>query len=127
MTLATITSLRVGIRVLALGLVAAACANEPEPSGDVAHRRASGDAITVVAEDAAFEPALLSAAAGERVRIEVTNNDNMAHDFAVPALDLNTGTVHPGEIATASFTMPDEPLDFVCTYHGGMSGRIEPR
>jgi hypothetical protein len=35
--------------------------------------------------------------AGEETTIEIVNNDSMPHDFAIESLDLNAGTVEPGE------------------------------
>jgi plastocyanin len=55
----------------------------------------------------------------------VTNDDSVAHDFAIESLDLNTGTVSGGEVANATFTVPDRGVEFVCTFHPDMTGRIK--
>ena len=119
----------VAARLLAVGGIAllglTAC-NSSEPAGDVAQGAASGaDSIEVVAKDSSFDPATLNVKAGEEVTVEVTNDDDMAHDFAIESLELNTGTIEEGEVANATFTVPDEGVEFVCTFHPEMTGRIE--
>jgi plastocyanin len=109
----------------ALALALAACGPDPEPSGDVTGGPARGEATRIVADDNHFDPNGLELDAGEEVEIEIRNNDDTAHNFAIGSLDLNTGTIGPGEVATARFTVPDDGVEFVCTLHDGMSGRIE--
>jgi plastocyanin len=117
-----------GVRLLAVAGVAllglAAC-NWSEPTGDVAQGAAPSDSIKVVAVDQSFDPAVLDLKAGEEVTVEVTNDDDMAHDFAIESLELNTGTIEAGEVANATFTVPDEGVEFVCTFHSDMTGRIK--
>jgi plastocyanin len=108
--------------IVVLGL--AAC-NSSEPAGEVASGAASGYAIEVVMDDQSFDPSELELEAGEEVTVEVTNDDDMAHDFAIESLDLNTGTVEAGEVANATFTVPDEGVEFVCTFHPDMTGRLK--
>jgi plastocyanin len=109
--------------IVVLGL--AAC-NSSDPAGDVASGAASdADAITMVMRDQSFDPAELELEPGEEVTVEVTNDDDMAHDFAIESLDLNTGTVEAGEVANATFTVPERGVEFVCTFHPEMTGRIE--
>jgi plastocyanin len=118
-----------GARLLAVGGIAllglTAC-NSSEPAGDVAQGAASAaDSIKVVAAGSSFEPGTLNLEAGEEVTVQVTNDDDMAHDFAIESLELNTGTIEAGEVANATFTVPDEGVEFVCTFHPDMTGRIE--
>ena len=49
----------------------------------------------------------------------------MVHDFAIESLDLNTGPIEEGEVATATFAASESGAEFVCTYHSDMTGRIE--
>lgn len=119
-----------GVRLLAVAGVAllglAAC-NSSEPQGDVAMGGSSDDDAIQIAmvDDQAFDPGTLKLNAGEEVTVEVTNDDSTAHDFAIESLDLTTGTVEADEVATATFTVPDEGVEFVCTFHSDMTGRIE--
>lgn len=107
-----------------LTLTVAACVESPAQSGDVTLGPADGDAIAVVAVDNAFEPQTVEAAAGEEVTIEVTNEGGTAHNFVVEDLDVSTGTLGSGEVATVTLTVPDGGVEYVCTLHGGMDGRI---
>ena len=118
-----------GARLLAVGGIAllglTAC-NSSEPAGDVAQgAAAAADSIKVVAAASSFEPETLNLEAGEEVTVEVTNDDDMAHDFAIESLELNTGTIEAGDVANATFTVPDEGIEFVCTFHPDMTGRIK--
>ncbi len=49
----------------------------------------------------------------------------MVHDLAIESLDLNTGPIDEGDVATATFTAPEGGAEFVCTYHSDMTGRVE--
>ena len=117
-----------GIRVLAVAGVAfvgLTAWSSSEPSGDVARGSAPADSIRIVALDQSFDPGTLDLKAGEEVTVEVTNDDDMAHDFAIDSLELNTGTIGAGEVANATFTVPDEGVEYVCTFHPDMTGRIK--
>lgn len=119
-------ALRAVITAIALGGALAACSNSSDPVGNVAAGAATGDAVKIEAVDGdRFTPATLELPAGEEVTIEITNTDDRAHDFAVEAADLNTGTIETGAAATATFTVPEGTTQFVCTFHGGMTGTIE--
>ena len=119
-------ALRAVITVTALGVALAACGNTSAPVGKVASGPATGDAAKIQAVDGdRFTPATLELPAGEQVTIEITNADDRAHDFAIEAANLNTGTIEAGAVATATFTVPEGTTEFVCTFHGGMTGTIE--
>ena len=119
-------ALRAVITVTALGMVLAACSNSSDPVGKVAAGSATGDAAKIQAVGGdRFTPKTLELPAGEAVTIEITNADGRAHDFAVEAADLNTGTIRAGAVATATFTVPEGTTEFVCTFHRGMTGTIQ--
>jgi plastocyanin len=107
--------------------VLAACEPSSDPSGDVGAGPVQGDAERIVIDDRLFEPNTLELTPGKEVTIEIVNNDGGPHDFAIDAIDLNTGTIESGETASARFTVPEGTTEFRCTYHDGMDGRIEPR
>jgi plastocyanin len=118
-------ALRAVITVTALGVALAAC-NSSDPVGDVAAGPAKGDAAKIQAVAGnRFTPATLKLPAGEQVTIEITNTDDRAHDFAIEAADLNTGTIKAGAVATATFTVPEGTIKFACTFHRGMTGTIQ--
>jgi plastocyanin len=97
------------------------------PSGDVSTGPSGGAAATVVADNTSFRPAAIELARGRKVTIEIRNDDDVPHDFAIGDLGLNTGTIEPGATATATFVTPAGDTLFVCTYHGGMEGKIRAR
>jgi plastocyanin len=118
---------------LALGLVAtgaatillSACSTGSEPMGDVSQGAAREDAVEIVIDDMAFGPDVLELEPGQEVTVEVSNEDSMPHDFVLQSLDVSTGTIEPGGVATATFTVPPSDTTFVCTIHPDMTGRIE--
>jgi plastocyanin len=118
-------ALRAAITVTALGALAA-CSNSSDPVGNVASGPATGDAAKIEAIDGdRFTPKTLELPAGKAVTIEIANTGDRAHDFAIEAADLNTGTIEAGAVATATFTVPEGTTEFVCTFHRGMTGTIE--
>ena len=56
---------------------------------------------------------------GDFVRLKVKNTDMMMkHDFALPALDLTTGILEPGEYGEIEFrAMMVGELEYICTLH----------
>lgn len=111
----------------ALALLAAGCGLGPrEASGTIATGPTDGDAIAIRATDNAFGPDEVEAAPGTEVTVEVANDGDTPHNLVIDEIDLSTGTLDPGEVVTATFTVPDEPVEFVCTFHPGMTGRLVP-
>jgi nitrite reductase (NO-forming) len=114
------------VAVTALGVALTACGNSSDPAGSVAAGPATGDAAKIQAADGnRFTPATLELPAGAKVTVEITNTDDAAHDFAIQAANLNTGTIQAGAAATATFTVPEGTTEFECTFHRGMTGTIE--
>lgn len=111
-------------------LLLAACGGDDAPTaGEDNEDTGSGGAATleVSAVDNSFEPASLSAAAGEEVTVEVTNDGENPHTFTIDDLEVDTSTIQPGVSATATFTMPETAVTFYCAIHGQrMSGTIDP-
>lgn len=107
-------------------LVIAACGGPTAASGDVKLGEAEGDAIEVVAVDNEFEPALLELEPGTQVTIEVENQGEQPHNLVIDEIELSTGTLGRGEVASATFVVPDAPVTFYCSFHPGMNGRIQP-
>lgn len=104
-----------------------ACNGSSEPSGAVATGRASdADAVRLVMDDNRFEPRRVEVPAGREVTVEVTNRDGSSHDFAVRSQGVNTGTLSKGSVATAKVTVDQQPVEFVCTLHSGMTGTLVP-
>ncbi|MGH2679527.1 MAG: cupredoxin domain-containing protein [Actinomycetota bacterium] len=111
-------------RVAAIAAVVMLVACGAEASGDVHAEPGGPDAVHVVARDNVFESARLELPAGGEAEIEVTNEGGTTHDFTVESLELGTGPIEPGEVATATLTVPDGDTPFRCSIHGGMEGVI---
>ena len=82
------------------------------------------DAVAMVARDNTFEPARRELPAGEEVELEITNEGGTTHDFTVESVDLSTGPIEEGAVATATLTVPEGETTFACSIHGGMDGVI---
>lgn len=111
------------------GLVASvalsACGGSAPASGDVRPGPANGEAVSVVAFDNVFEPTLLRLQPGSEVTVEVANDGAQPHNFVIDEADLSSGTLAPGDVASATFKVPDEPVTFYCSFHRDMTGTIE--
>ena len=119
-------ALRAVITVTALGVALAACSNSSDPVGNVASHPATGNAAKIQAADGnRFTPKTLKLPKGKEITIEITNTDDRAHDFAIEAANLNTGTIKAAAAATATFTVPEGTTKFKCTFHRGMTGTIK--
>lgn len=85
--------------------------------------------ITVTGTEFRFDPARFRAEAGTPLRIVFVNRGSVGHNLTVPAYDVGTPTIRPGQSATVTFT-PQEPgtIGFLCTVPGhseaGMRGQI---
>jgi plastocyanin len=95
-----------------------------EPSGDVAPGPGGPDAVPVTAVDTRFEPDRLELPAGQEIQVEIHNEGSGTHDFTIETLDLSTGPIRSGEVANATFTVPEGETPFECTLHPGMDGVI---
>lgn len=88
--------------------------------------------VTVAASEFEFAPSTLNVAPGETVRVELTNDGQIAHNFTVETLDASTATIQPGKTSSLTFTAPEEagtyPIRFTCSVAGhedaGMIGEI---
>ena len=114
---------RTSIVALSLTLFAlTSCARER--SGAVRQGAGGADAVKVVMHDDEFDPDGLRLQAGTQVQVEVRNEGSQGHNFTIDALDLSTGTVEPGQVMTATFTVPTGTIGYHCTFHPGMNGEI---
>jgi plastocyanin len=119
----TRTALPAAAAVAALTLTA--CGGAPPAAGDVHAGAADGEAIEIVTVDNDFKPAALELEPGTDVTIEVTNAGDRPHNLVIDEIDLSTGTLESGDVVTATFTVPDQDVTFVCSFHPGMTGEIQ--
>ncbi len=115
-----------GVASLVAALIIASCGGPTAASGDIRPGAAEGEAVEVVALDNEFEPSNLELEAGTEVTIEVGNQGQVPHNLVIDEIDLSTGTLDPGDVATATFLVPDSPVTFYCSFHPGMKGQQQP-
>ena len=122
--------------VAALAIVLPACggsdsdsAGAGEDSAATAAAGISEQRVTLEATDNTFSTEELELSARETVELTFTNNGANPHTFTSSELGVDTGTVAPGESATVTFTVPDQAVEFLCSFHagGGMTGVIVPQ
>jgi plastocyanin len=111
--------------VLVVGAAAAAFALSNSlgetAAGDIQPGPAASPAVHIVLRDNAFEPTSVDVAAGSPVEIELQNAGAVNHNFTSNALDVSTGPMKPGDVTTATVTLPHGTYQFVCTWHQGMT------
>lgn len=80
----------------------------------------------------AYSPSVISVSPSTRVQVEFRNTGEMAHNFVIDELNVNSGMVNPGESKTFEFTVPvngQSEYVFYCSVGNhraqGMEGRIE--
>jgi plastocyanin len=86
---------------------------------------AAGAALEVEAGDNVFSPKRLEVEPGKLTTVEIMNKGRIPHDFTIEELSLTTGVLQPGDVATATFEAPATDLEYVCTLHRGMEGKLE--
>ena len=133
------------VLVVALGLVATACAKEESRAPTAG--KGDGDSIVVAGEEANnqgtediagvsdfelemdefyFRPTVLSGEAGQTITLEVLNNGSNPHTFTLDAIQVDV-EVQPGQNGTTKVTFPESgALLFYCRFHagGGMRGGL---
>jgi plastocyanin len=125
--------------LVALILIIGACAGattmpskNPATSAPVPSSSTSSSAveITVGTDTGAelkFDPAVLTVAAGAKVRVTFANRATVPHNLTFKdPINLATSTVvEPGTSGTVEFTAPSAgDYEFVCTLHPGMAGTL---
>lgn len=133
---------------LALGLVAAACGEEPtirggqQPGGedtpagdafDIAQVEDHGAAdlsgqseTSLELDDFYFEPTVLIGEPGQTLSIELENEGTAPHTFTIESADIDE-ELQPGDKVETDVTFPDSgALTFICRFHagGGMQGAL---
>jgi plastocyanin len=111
-------ALVVGGLVLALGIVGGVATAAYE--SDTAQR----DDIAVTARNVRFEPASLSAGAGETA-VFVENKDSFRHTFSIDELDVDL-EVPGGKATRVEFTADPDTYEFYCAVrgHDDMKGEL---
>jgi plastocyanin len=123
--------------LLALAAVLAACSGAsaapettPPPAGGTAQPATggTGDAVTVVAKDIAFQTPDVTVKAGAPVTIDFDNQDGAPHNIAIT--DASGQSVFKGDIVANSKVTYNVPAlaagtyTFICEVHPNMKGTI---
>jgi plastocyanin len=116
---------RIAIALAAVALLTAACGGDDGDSGDGAAGGGGGGAtVTLTAADFAFDPASLTASAGDT--IEFTNEDDAMHNFLAEDLDLDEDVDAGSSTTIALDNVEPGTYDFVCKFHESqMTGTLE--
>ncbi len=111
---------RVGIIFLLLAMLLVACGGNA--GGD-------GTPITIVAKEFKFEPAEITVAPGQAVKLTLKNEGVIDHDLMIKAIGFKI-TAQPGKSETKTFVAPTAPgtYDIDCDIAGhkdaGMTGKL---
>jgi plastocyanin len=94
----------------------------PEGSGDDQEPEgpggpAGGPSLRIVAIDNEFDQTELTAPADQEVTLELINDGNSLHNWAIPDEDIATDLIGGGETATVTFTLPAGDYGYLCEVH----------
>jgi plastocyanin len=122
--------------VLAAGLVLAACSSSggssgaygggSSPTGGGASTGGGiGSPMVLTISGFAFQPDTLTASAGEKVTIAITNKDSVTHSFTLDDGSLSKD-IQPGQTLDVTLTWPSSgSLGFHCRFHPSMTGTLK--
>ena len=114
------------VAVAAFAVLAAACGGGDD-AGETATEPAADDgdgAVTLTAANFAFDPASLTAAAGDT--IEFTNEDDAEHSFTIDDSDVDEDVDGGGSTTVDLGSLDAGSYDFYCKYHkDSMTGTLE--
>jgi plastocyanin len=128
----------IGVLVGALALVAAGCGGGDDNGGGSASAATEttaapattgggggGTEIQLTASGTAWDKTSLDMTSGAGVKVEVTNQDTIEHNFTFAEAGANQD-VEGGEDATVTFTAPAAgSYEFFCKYHpSAMRGSV---
>lgn len=82
--------------------------------------------VQLALQDDVFAPEMLRVPRGDEVTVEVKNEGDKPHTFTIRSLDVDTGTLQPGDSRQVTFTAPQEDAEFICEIHPGMTGTLVP-
>lgn len=84
-----------------------------------------GSGLEIVATDNEFSTSELSAPAGQEATLELINEGNSLHNWAIPDQDITTELIPGGETSTVTFTLEPGEYDYLCEVHPQqMSGTL---
>lgn len=117
-------AMRVMLGIVALALVVSAVLNlTGRGSIDSA---AAANATEVSMSNFKFAPATFEATAGESTKFAVHNSDAFTHDFAIPALDVESGLITPGGEKLIEVNAPAGEYAVYCNLHSMDTSKDKP-
>jgi plastocyanin len=125
------SALRTGASLLLVALLVAACSGGGASARPPAPATVVDGAVTITADDLAFDATSLEATAGEAFTITFTNNDSVPHNLALyteeGGEEIVVGDViNEGETVEIEVPALDEgTFYFVCDLHPEMNGPVE--
>jgi DNA-binding beta-propeller fold protein YncE len=89
----------------------------------------SSNAVMVVARQFRFAPATLDVTAGQRIIIDVQNQDDVDHNLVSPEAGFSEVMLSGSQRKMIEWTAPSRPGTYklVCTYHRGMEIAVNVR
>ena len=89
-------------------------------AGDVRPGPGGQGATQIVMQDDTFQSGSVQVDAGVPATFELRNAGRSNHNFTSNDLNVSTGPMKPGDVATVTATVPLGATQFVCTWHPGM-------
>lgn len=86
--------------------------------------------VKITATEMKFEPAVIEAKVGEKIKFAIQNQGTVDHEFESETLKFDELEIPPGKTRTVTVTMPDKPgeYEFFCDAAGhlaaGMKGKV---
>jgi plastocyanin len=124
----TVGRMRRAWLVVVAGVVVAGCGGDDDAAAPVQGcRDGTGGAVTVVAEDLAWDAACIDAIAGESLTITVDNRDDgVNHNLHLPDAPGSPTTELAAGPGTQELvvSLPEGDYEFVCDIHPNMVGTL---
>lgn len=110
-------AMRVMLGIVALAMVVSAVLNMTTRTSVAA----PDGSTAVVMTSFEFSPATFQAPAGEATTFAISNSDAFTHDFAIPALDVESGLITPGSEKLVEVNAPAGEYTIYCQLHSDTS------
>ena len=112
-------AMRIMLGIVALAMVVSAVLNLTSRS--TVDQAAAAGATAVEMSNFQFEPGTFEASAGEATQFVVHNGDAFTHDFAIPALKVESGMITPGSSKLVEINAPAGEYTIYCNLHSDTS------
>lgn len=106
-------AMRIMLGIVALAMIVSAVLNVTTRTSIAA----PDGAIAAEMTNFEFAPTTFKAAAGEATTFAIHNSDAFTHDFAIPALDVESGLVTPGSEKLVEINAPAGEYTIYCQLH----------